>query len=131
MPYYSKQEKENKMTKKYRTKQTVIDEQKDQIKDLGYKIRLKEQMLEHSSYRIKEEARKISDMVSTQATIAVYEDHYRPGEPMMLLATVQLWDEVISKTHLLREMNKLSEALSAFYKVYDGEIRINMSINRY
>ena len=119
------------MTKKYRTKQTVIDEQKDQIKDLGYKIRLKEQMLEHSSNRIKEEARKVSDMVSPQATIAVYEDHYRPGEPMMLLATVQLWDEVISKTHLLREMNKLSEALSAFYKVYDGEIRINMSINRY
>jgi hypothetical protein len=71
VPYYSKQEKENKMTKKYKTKQTLIDEQKDQIKDLGYKIRLKEQMLEHSSYRIKEEARKISDMVSTQATITV------------------------------------------------------------
>tara|TARA_R110000823_G_scaffold271926_1_gene391292 strand:+ start:170 stop:598 length:429 start_codon:yes stop_codon:yes gene_type:complete len=131
VPYYSKQEKENKMTKKYRTKQTLIDEQEHQIKDLGYKIRLKEQMLEHSSNRIKEEARKVSDMVSPQATITVWEDHYRPDTPMTLLATVQLWDEVISKTHLLREMNKLSEALSAFYKVYDGEIRINMSINRY
>lgn len=126
------------MTKKYRTKQTVIDEQKDQIKDLGYKIRLKEQMLEHSSNRIKEEARKVSDMVSPQATIAVYEDHYRPGEPMMLLATVQLWDEVIgtdvsgeNKKDLLKEMDKLSEALSAFYSEFDQEIRINMSINRY
>jgi hypothetical protein len=131
VPYYSKQEKENKMTKKYRTKQTLIDEQEHQIKDLGYQIRLKEQMLEHSSNRIKEEARKVSDMVSPQATITVWEDHYRTDTPMTLLATVQLWDEVISKTHLLREMNKLSEALSAFYKVYDGEIRINMSINRY
>ena len=126
------------MTKKYRTKQTVIDEQKDQIKDLGYKIRLKEQMLEHSSNKIKEEARKISDMVSTQATIAVYEDHYRPDTPMMLLATIQLWDEVIGtdasgeyKKDLLKEMDKLSEALSAFYSEFDQEVRINMSINRY
>ena len=37
------------MTKKYRTKQTVIDEQKDQIKDLGLKVRLKEHLLEDSS----------------------------------------------------------------------------------
>jgi uncharacterized protein YqiB (DUF1249 family) len=126
------------MTKKYRTKQTLIDEQAQQVedlaqqvKDLGYQIRLKEQIHKDSVRRIQEEARKVSDMVSPQATITVWEDHYRPETPMTLLATVQLWDEVISKTHLLREMNKLSEALSAFYKVYDGEIRINMSINRY
>ena len=126
------------MTKQYRTKQTVIDEQEHQIKDLGYQIRLKEQMLEHSSNRIKEEARKISDMVSTQATIAVYEDHYRPGQPMMLLATIQLWDEVIgtdvsgeNKKDLLEEMDKLSEALSEFYSAFDQEVRINISINRY
>ena len=100
-------------------------------KILDKKIRLKEQILEHSSNRIKEEARKISDMVSTQATITVYEDHYRPDQPMTLLATIQLWDEVISKTHLLKEMDKLSESLSAFYSAFDQEIRINMSINRY
>ena len=126
------------MTKKYKTKQTLIDEQKDQIKDLGYKIRLKEQMLEHSSYRIKEEARKISDMVSTQATITVREDHYRPDEPMTLLATIQVWDDVVdkdisgeNKKDLLEEMNKLSEALSEFYSALECEVRINMSINRY
>jgi hypothetical protein len=39
VPYYSKLEKENKMTKKYRTKQTVIDEQNEKIKDLEDKIR--------------------------------------------------------------------------------------------
>jgi hypothetical protein len=88
------------------------------------------------SRRIKEEARKVSDMVSPQATITVWEDHYRPDEPMTLLATVQLWDDVVTrilenKKDLLREMNKLSEALSAFYKVYECEVRINMSINRY
>jgi hypothetical protein len=137
VPYYSKQEKENKMTKKYRTKQTLIDEQEHQIKDLGYQIRLKEQMLEHSSNRIKEEARKVSDMVSPQATITVWEDHYRPDTPMTLLATIQVWDDVgtdnivENKTDLLKEMDKLSEALSVFYSALECEIRINMSINRY
>ena len=125
------------MTKKYRTKQTLIDEQEHQIKDLGYQIRLKEQMLEHSSNRIKEEARKVSDMVSPQATITVWEDHYRPDTPMTLLATIQVWDDVgtdnivENKTDLLKEMDKLSEALSVFYSALECEIRINMSINRY
>ena len=125
------------MTKKHTTKQTIIDEQEHQIKDLGYQIRLKEQMLEHSSNRIKEEARKVSDMVSPQATITVWEDHYRPDTPMTLLATVQVWDDVgtdnivENKTDLLKEMDKLSEALSVFYSALECEIRINMSINRY
>ena len=126
------------MTKKYRTKQTLIDEQEKQIKDLGYKIRLKEQMLEHSSNKIKEEARKVSDMVSPQATITVWEDHYRPDTPMTLLATIQVWDDVVdkdisgeNKKDLLEEMNKLSEALSVFYSALECEVRINMSINRY
>ena len=126
------------MTKKYRTKQTLIDEQEHQIKDLGYKIRLKEQMLEHSSNKIKEEARKVSDMVSPQATITVWEDHYRPDTPMTLLANIQVWDDVVdkdisgeNKKDLLEEMNKLSEALSVFYSALECEVRINMSINRY
>ena len=126
------------MTKQYRTKQTVIDEQTQQIKDLGLKVRLKEHILEDSSRRIKEEAKKVSDMVSPQATITVWEDHYRPDEPMTLLATIQVWDEVIdkeiggeNKTDLLKEMDKLSEALSVFYSALECEVRINMSINRY
>ena len=125
------------MTKKHTTKQTIIDEQEHQIKDLGYQIRLKEQMLEHSSNRIMEEARKVSDMVSPQATITVWEDHYRPDTPMTLLATIQVWDDVgtdnivENKTDLLKEMDKLSEALSVFYSALECEIRINMSINRY
>jgi hypothetical protein len=126
------------MTKQYRTKQTVIDEQTQQIKDLGLKVRLKEHLLEDSSRRIKEEAKKVSDMVSPQATITVWEDHYRPDEPMTLLATIQVWDEVIdkeiggeNKTDLLKEMDKLSEALSVFYSALECEVRINMSINRY
>ena len=125
------------MTNKYKTKQAVIDEQAQQVEDLAQQVKdlerqlmLKEHIHENSVRRIQEEARKVSDMVSPQATITVYEDHYRPDQPMTLLATIQLWDEVISKTHLLKEMDKLSESLSAFYSAFDQEIRINMSINR-
>ena len=125
------------MTNKYKTKQAVIDEQTQQVEDLAQQVKdlerqlmLKEHIHKDSVRRIQEEARKVSDMVSPQATITVYEDHYRPDQPMTLLATIQLWDEVISKTHLLKEMDKLSESLSAFYSAFDQEIRINMSINR-
>ena len=125
------------MTNKYKTKQAVIDEQAQQVEDLAQQVKdlerqlmLKEHIHKESVRRIQEEARKVSDMVSPQATITVYEDHYRPDQPMTLLATIQLWDEVISKTHLLKEMDKLSESLSAFYSAFDQEIRINMSINR-
>ena len=132
------------MTKKYITKQTIIDEQaqqvedlSQQVKDLERKLMLKEHIQKESVRRIQEEARKVSDIVSPQATIAVYEDHYRPGEPMTFLATIQVWDDigtdnsVENKKDLLEEMDKLSEALSEFYSALECEVRINMSINRY
>ena len=121
----------------YKTKQTIIDEQAQQVKDLERELTIKEHIHKDSVRRIQEEARKVSDMVSPQATITVWEDHYRPDTPMTLLATIQLWDEVIDedisgeKKDLLEEMDKLSEALSRFYSEFDQEVRINMSINRY
>jgi len=126
------------MATTYKTKQAVIDEKAQQVEDLAQQVKdlerqlmFKEHIHKESVRRIQEEARKVSDMVSPQATITVYEDHYRPDQPMTTLATIQLWDEVISKTHLLKEMDKLSESLSAFYSAFDQEIRISMSINRY
>ena len=126
------------MANTYKTKQTIIDEQAQQVKDLERELTIKEHIHKDSVRRIQEEARKVSDMVSPQATITVWEDHYRPDTPMTLLATIQLWDEVIdedisgeNKKDLLKEMDKLSEALSEFYSAFDQEVRINMSINRY
>ena len=132
------------MTKKYTTKQTIIDEQAQQVEDLAQQVKdlerqlmLKEHIHKDSVRRIQEEARKVSDMVSPQATITVWEDHYRPDTPMTLLATIQVWDDVgtdnivENKTDLLKEMDKLSEALSVFYSALECEIRINMSINRF
>ena len=126
------------MANTYKTKQTIIDEQAQQVKDLERELTIKEHIHKNSVRRIQEEARKVSDMVSPQATITVWEDHYRPEEPMNLLANIQVWDEVIgtdisgeNKKDLLKEMDKLSEALSEFYSALECEVRINMSINRY
>lgn len=138
MPYYSKQEKENKMTKKYRTKQTVIDEQKEQIKDLEDKIKFAGFREDTYKNRIKYEARKFSDVIGAEASITVCEDHYRPDTPATVLANIQVFEELFDnevggemKTNLLKEMDKLSEALSEFYSALECEVRINMSINRY
>ena len=127
------------MTKKYRTKQTVIDEQNEKIKDLEYTIRIHENQRESFKSRLKYESRKFSDIVSPEASITVCEDTYMPDTPATVLANIQVFhhqifdDEVGGemKTNLLKEMDKLSEALSEFYSVLNLDIRINMSINRH
>ncbi len=126
------------MTKKYRTKQTVIDEQNEKIKDLENQIRLQEYREDSYKNRIKYEARKFSDIVTPVASITVCEDTYMPDTPATILANIQVYEELFDdevggemKTDLLKEMDKLSEALSSFYSVLSCDIRINMSINRY
>jgi cell division FtsZ-interacting protein ZapD len=126
------------MTKKYRTKQTVIDEQNEKIKDLEDKIRFAEFREESYQHRLKYEARKFSDIIGAEASITVCEDTYRPDTPATVLASIQVFEELFDaevggemKTDLLKEMDKLSEALSVFYSALECDIRINMSINRY
>ena len=126
------------MTKKYRTKQTLIDEQKEQIKDLEDKIKFAGFREDTYKNMIKYEARKFSDVIGAEASITVCEDHYRPDMPATILANIQVFEELFDdevggemKTDLLKEMDKLSEALSRFYSAFECEVRINMSINRY
>ena len=126
------------MTKKYRTKQTVINEQNEKIKDLEDKIRFAGYREDSYQRRIKYEARKFADIIGPVASITVCEDTYMPDTPATILANVQVYQELFDdevggemKTDLLKEMDKLSEALSSFYSVLSCDIRINMSINRY
>ena len=126
------------MTKKYRTKQTVIDEQNEKIKDLEHKIRFAEYREDTNKHMLIREARKFSDIIGPVASITVCEDTYRPDTPATVLANIQVFEELFDdevggemKTDLLKEMDKLSEALSSFYSVLSCDIRINMSINRY
>ena len=133
------------MANTYKTKQAVIDEQAQQVEDLAQQVKdlkgqlmLKESIHENSVRRIQEEARKFSDVIGAEASITVCEDTYRADTPATVLASVQVFEELFDdevggemKTNLLKEMDKLSEALSEFYSALECPVRINMSINRY
>ncbi len=126
------------MTKKYRTKQTVINEQNEKIENLEDKIRFAGYREDTHKRMLTHEARKFSDIIGPVASITVCEDTYMPDTPATILANIQVYEEIFDdevggemKTDLLKEMDKLSEALSSFYSVLSCDIRINMSINRY
>lgn len=126
------------MTNKYKTKQAVIDEQNEKIKDLEDKIRFAEFREDSYKLRLRNEARKFADVVGAEASITVCEDTFSADTPATILANIQVYQELFDdevggemKTDLLKEMDKLSEALSRFYSALECEVRINMSINRY
>ncbi len=126
------------MANTYKTKQAVIDEQNEKIKDLEDKIRFAEFREDSYKLRLRNEARKFADVVGAEASITVCEDTFSADTPATVLANIQVYEELFDdevggemKTDLLKEMDKLSEALSRFYSALECEVRINMSINRY
>ena len=81
------------MTKKYRKKQTVINEQNEKIENLEDKIRFAGYREDTHKRMLTHEARKLSDLTCPVATITVFEDTYRPvEEPSTVLASLQLYD---------------------------------------
>ncbi len=126
------------MANTYKTKQAVIDEQNEKIKDLEDKIKFAGYREDTHKRMLIREARKFSDIIGPVASITVCEDTYMPDTPATVLANIQVYEELFDdevggemKTDLLKEMDKLSEALSRFYSALECEVRINMSINRY
>jgi len=107
VPYYSKQEKENKMTKKYRTKQTVIDEQKKQIKDLEENKTLQYKLIEEEKNLIntqktlintfkddlKKECEKMYNMRAADIVVTVFEEDYVVNKPSLILSQTSLYKE--------------------------------------
>ena len=132
------------MANTYKTKQAVIDEQNAVIDEQNEKIKNLEDKIKFAGYRedthkrmLTREARKFSDIIGPEASITVCEDTYMPDTPATVLANIQVFEELFDnevggemKTDLLKEMDKLSEALSEFYSALECEVRINMSINR-
>ncbi len=145
MPYYSKQEKENKMTKKYRTKQTVIDEQKKQIKDLEenktlqYKLIEKEKNLINTQEEVinvvkcdlKKECEKMYNMRAADIVVTVFEEDYVVNHPSLILSQTSLYKEdfYIDQTAMVEKALKLRDSLSEFYQHHNMDVRISVSIN--
>jgi len=145
VPYYSKQEKENKMTKKYRTKQTVIDEQAVEIEDLKETIeelsnlpkQFKEKEKRHEdilSWRtteLKKEYEKMYNMRAADIVITVFEEDYVVNKPSLILSQTSLYKEdfYIDQPEMVEKALKLRDSLSEFYQHHNMDVRISVSIN--
>ena len=131
--------------KKYRTKQTVIEEQAAEIEALNQTIeeiyRLHKQFEEKEtrhednlSWRTKQlhrESEKISDMIDPCIVITVFEEDYHTNSTKTVLSQTRIWQEDFHLEHepLLEEAKKLRESLSEFYQNHHSDVRITININ--
>ena len=145
MPYYSKQEKENKMTKKYRTKQTVIDEQaveieglKETIEELSNlpkqfkeKEKRHEDILSWRTTELKKECEKMYNMRAADIVVTVFEEDYVVNHPSLILSQTSLYKEdfYIDQPEMVEKALKLRDSLSEFYQHHNMDVRISVSIN--
>jgi len=138
VPYYSKQEKENKMTKKYRTKQTVIDEQAVEInkqaatiKDLEAQLAREKDVLSWRDVQLKEQCEKMYNMRAADIVVTVFEEDYVVNHPSLILSQTSLYKEdfYIDQPEMVEKALKLRDSLSEFYQHHNMDVRISVSIN--
>jgi hypothetical protein len=149
VPYYSKQEKENKMTKKYRTKQTVIDEQAVEIEGLKKTIegqckdienlhkkfeekeKRNEEILSWRDTQLKNECEKLHEIRNADVVITVFEEDYHVNHPAVILSQTSLYKEdfYIDQPAMVEKALKLRDSLSEFYQHHNMDVCISVSIN--
>ena len=137
------------MPKKYRTKQTVIEEQTVEIEGLRKTIEaqytdidnLHKQFEEKEkrsadvlSWRdpqLKRECEKISDMIDPCIVITVFEENYHVNASRTVLSQTKIWQEDfhLDQQPLLEEAMKLRDSLSEFYQHHHSYVRITININ--
>ena len=137
------------MPKKYRTKQTVIEEQLVEIEGLRKTIEgqykdidslhkhfeEKEKNYEDNiSWRIKQlnrESEKISDMIDPCIVITVFEENYHVNASRTVLSQTRIWQEDfhIDQQPLFEKAIKLRNSLAEFYDNHNSDVRITININ--
>ena len=144
------------MTKKYRTKQTVIDEQtveieglkmykkvmrktiEDQhkeIENLHKKFEEKEKrhedILSWRDIQLKNECEKLHEIRNADVVITVFEEDYHVNHPAVILSQTSLNKEdfYIDQPVMIEEAFKLRDSLSEFYQHHNMDVRISLSIN--
>jgi hypothetical protein len=137
--------------KKYRTKQTVIEEQAVEIEGLRQTIegqykdidnlhkQFEEKEKRHEnnlSWRTKQlhrESEKISDMIDPCMVITVFEEDYHTNSSKTVLSQTRIWQEDfhLDQQPLLEEAKKLRDSLSEFYQNHHSDVRITININSF
>ena len=137
------------MPKKYRTKQTVIEEQAVEIEGLKQTIegqykdidnlhkqfeekeKRSADVLSWRDHQLKRESEKISDMIDPCIVITVFEENYHVNASRTVLSQTKIWQEDFHLDHepLLEEAMKLRDSLSEFYQNHHSDVRITININ--
>lgn len=137
------------MTKKYRTKQTVIDEQaveieglrqtiEDQCKDIENlhkqfeeKEKRHEDILSVRDIQLKEECEKMYNTRESDIVVTVFEESYAVNQPSVILSQTSLnkVDFYIDQLAMVKKALKLRDSLSEFYQNHNMDVCISVSIN--
>lgn len=137
------------MTKKYRTKQTVIDEQAVEIEGLKQTIEVQykdidnlhkqfeekekrhEDILSWRTTEFKKECEKMYNMRAADIVVTVFEEDYLVNKPSLILSQTSLYKEdfYIDQPEMVEKALKLRDSLSEFYQHHNMDVRISVSIN--
>ena len=144
------------MTKKYRTKQTVIDEQTVEIEGLKMYKKVMRKTIEdqhkeidnlHKQFeekekrhkdilswrdiQLKNECEKLHEIRNADVVITVFEEDYHVNPPAVILSQTSLNKEdfYIDQAVMVEEAFKLRDSLSEFYQHHNMDVRISLSIN--
>jgi len=126
------------MTKKYRTKQTVIDEQAVEInkqaatiKDLEAQLAREKDVLSWRDVQLKEQCEKMYNMRAADIVVTVFEEDYVVNHPSLILSQTSLYKEdfYIDQPEMVEKALKLRDSLSEFYQHHNMDVRISVSIN--
>ena len=144
------------MTKKYRTKQTLIDEQTVEIEGLKMYKKVMRKTIEdqhkeidnlHKQFeekekrhkdilswrdiQLKNECEKLHEIRNADVVITVFEEDYHVNHPAVILSQTSLNKEdfYIDQPAMVEEALKLRDSLSEFYQHHNMDVRISVSIN--
>ena len=129
--------------KQYRTKQTIIDEQRHQliiqeqdyeetIKGLKEQIESKDRQIQSKERAISRHARMIEDILHPSITITAWRETWVADYAPEILSSTELWvvsDDGNTYKDLFNEAIKVKQSLMDFYRSQESEIRVTISLN--
>ena len=130
------------MTKKYRTKQTVIDEQAEEISklnstinDLEKKVAREKDITSYRDGELKKEREKINNLINPDITVTVFEESYMVQHERCVLSQTEIYledfyiDRIVSTESKVKDAIKLRDSLSDFYQSHSTDVRVVITIS--
>ena len=131
--------------KKYKCKQSTIDEQaikiaqqdkeleklNEKIKQLDVEVEKQDYLASWREKQLATECQKFYEVRAADVVVTVFEEDYRTDTPALILSQTQLFKEdfAIDQSAIVSEALKLRDSMSDFYQHHNEDVRISVSIN--